>query len=151
MGVRARLQGFEFEATRRLVEGPQTLDLELNADFTHATDLTHAEPLPRIAPLRLRGALQWSSGPWGARLDIDHAARQSRVPADDVLGETTSNTRANLSLSYRTTTPAGNALFFLRITNLTDRLAYNASSIDTIRNLAPLPGRGFKAGVQLAF
>ena len=32
-----------------------------------------------------------------------------------------------------------------------DRLAYNAASIDTIRGLAPLPGRAIKAGVRVNF
>ena len=40
---------------------------------------------------------------------------------------------------------------FLRGTNLTDRKAFNASSVDTIRGLAPLPGRGVKVGVQVNF
>jgi len=37
------------------------------------------------------------------------------------------------------------------LTNLGDRLAYNASSIDTIRGLSPLPGRAVKAGVRVNF
>ena len=152
-GVKARLTGFEAELDWRVFggKGQSTLDLEFKADLTRAQDLTHDEPLPRIAPLRLRGAGVWSSGPWAARLEIDHAARQGRFPADDAIGVTPSHTLVNASLSYRWSSGSRNALLFIKANNLGDRVAYNASSIDTIRGLAPMPGRAVKAGVQLTF
>ncbi|HEX4858958.1 MAG TPA: TonB-dependent receptor, partial [Usitatibacteraceae bacterium] len=150
-GVRARLAGFEIEATWRALDGPHALDLELKSDLTRADDRSHGEPLPRIAPLRLRGAAAWTHGPWAARVEFDHAARQSRVPASDTVGATPAFTLWNAALTYRAGWGGNNALLFVKATNIGDRLAYNASSIDTIRALAPLPGRALKAGVQLTF
>ena len=43
------------------------------------------------------------------------------------------------------------ALWFLKIGNLGNTLAYNASTIDTVRYLAPLPGRSLKTGVRVTF
>jgi iron complex outermembrane receptor protein len=43
------------------------------------------------------------------------------------------------------------ATWFLRGTNLTDALAYQATTIGSLRGLVPLPGRALSAGVQLTF
>ncbi|MBL8512777.1 MAG: TonB-dependent receptor, partial [Betaproteobacteria bacterium] len=156
-GVKARLTGFEAEFDWRIWGGvgggkaQSALDLELKADITRAQDLTHGEPLPRIAPLRVRGAAVWSHGPWAARFEFDHAARQDRIPADDVLGKTASYTLTHAALSYKWSSGTNDALFFVKANNLGDRAAFNASSIDTIRALAPLPGRAVMAGVRLRF
>lgn len=150
-GVKARLRGFEVEANWRLIERPGTFDLELKADFTRADDLTRNEPLPRIAPLRLRVAGAFGLGALGARIECERAARQHRAPSSDNLGATPGHTLWNASFSY--TWKRGNqfARFFVKGTNLGDRLAYQASAIDTIRALAPVPGRALKAGVQFSF
>ena len=150
-GVKARLTGFEAEAKVRLVDQPYTLDLEMKSDLTRAQDLTNAEPLPRIAPLRFSTAALYASGPWALRTEIEYAAKQSRVPANDLLGATASHTLVNAAVLYTLKLPNASALFFLKANNLGDRKAYSASSIDTVRALAPLPGRGVKVGVQLSF
>ena len=150
-GVKARLTGFEAEAKFRLVDQPYTLDLEMKADLTRAQDLTNVEPLPRIAPLRLSTAALYASGPWALRAEVEHAAKQNRVPAIDLFGPTDSYTLVNAAILYTFKLPNASALFFLKGNNLGDRKAYSASSIDTIRGLAPLPGRGVKVGVQLSF
>lgn len=150
-GVKARLSGFEAEGKFRLVESPYTLDFESKVDFTRAQDITNNEPLPRIAPLRMTLASVYTNGPWGLKAELEHAARQARVPANDLVGTTAAYTLANLAASYSMKLTSGTALFFLKANNLGDRRAFNASSIDTIRALAPLPGRGVKAGVQISF
>jgi len=150
-GVQARLTGFEAEAKLRLIDQPYTLDWELKADLTRAQDLTNAEPLPRIAPLRLSTAGLFTSGPWALRAEVEHSAKQGRVPAIDSFGVTEAFTLVNVAMTYTLKLPGASALLFLKGNNLGDRKAFNASSIDTIRALAPLPGRGLKAGVQLSF
>ena len=150
-GVWARLAGFEAEAKIRLVDQPYRLDWEIKTDLTRADDLTNAEPLPRIAPLRLSTAGFYTYGPWALRAEIEHSAMQKRVPMIDLFGATNSYTLVHAAVMYTAKLPAASALFFLKINNLGDRKAFNASSIDTIRALAPLPGRGVKAGVQLSF
>jgi iron complex outermembrane recepter protein len=145
--VSARLHGVEIDGRQRLLTRPWTLDLTAKLDLTRGRNADTGEALPRIAPMRLRLGLDGARGPWGARVEIDHAARQDRVPATDVA--TAGYTLVHLSVARRL--GDGGALWFLRLDNATDRLATSASSLQTVRGLSPLPGRSIKTGVRVAF
>jgi iron complex outermembrane receptor protein len=150
-GVQARFRGLEASGNIRLMDGPSQLDLELRGDAVRATNATTGEPLPRIAPMRAGATLAWSQGPWGARMGFDHAARQSRVPAGE--SATDAYTLWTAALTYRT--PAGPAtlLWYARLDNAADKLAYSATSIltQTAPGKSPLPGRSFKVGLRASF
>mgnify|MGYP002784543322 CR=1 FL=1 len=149
-GVKARLWGLEFEAARRVVDGPQgRLDLDATLDLVRATNRSSGEPLPRIAPARLTLGARWQHHGWTLRGELRRAAPQKRVPADDL--PTDGHTLVNLSASKSLTLGGLDALAFLRIDNLSDELAYNAASIATVRVLSPLPGRSVAAGLRVAF
>jgi iron complex outermembrane receptor protein len=66
---------------------------------------------------------------------------------------TTAYTLWNLGLGYRQTVSYGQVHWFARIDNLTDQLAWSATSIltSTAQGKAPLPGRTLKLGVQWQF
>lgn len=149
--VRARMAGIEIEGRRRLLQAPWTLDLSGKVDLTRAKNLDSGEPLPRVAPLRVLLALDAARGPWGGRVEIDHAARQDRVPSTD--GPTPAATLVNLALTRRFAVGDGRAdgLWFVKLGNLGDKLAYSASTIQSVRGLSPLPGRSLKTGVRLSF
>lgn len=147
--VRARLNGIEIEGKHRLADRPWTLDLSGKLDFTHASNADTGEPLPRVAPLRALIGLDFSQGPWGGRVEVDHAAQQDRVPATDV--PTAGYTLANLSLTRRFAVGPNDALWFLKVGNLGDKLAFSASTTQTVRDLSPLPGRSVKTGVRIVF
>jgi iron complex outermembrane receptor protein len=149
--VRARMNGIEIEGRRRLLQAPWTLDLSGKLDLTRARNLDSGQPLPRLAPLRVLLALDATQGAWGGRIEIDHAARQDRVPATD--RPTPGHTLVNLSLTRRFELGGGgaDALWFLKIGNLGDRLAYSASTMQSVRDLSPLPGRSFKTGLRVSF
>ena len=147
--VPARLHGFEIDGRRRLIDSAWTLDLSGKLDLTRATDSSTGEPLPRVAPMRLALGLDAGFGPWSARIELDHAARQSRVPANDTA--TASYSIVNLSLTRKFELAGSNALWFLKLGNVGNVLAYNASTIDTVRGLAPLPGRALKTGLRVSF
>ncbi len=152
-GVKARLVGLEIEAIKRLIDAGQTLDLEAQLDLVRATNRSSGEPLPRIAPLRLKLGAAWGVDAWTLRGEIVRVARQDRVPADDEV--TAGYTLLNLSLIRPV--PLGGmlgeaqALLFVKLDNLTDELAFNAGSIATVRGLAPLPGRSLSAGLRVSF
>ncbi|AKJ28149.1 iron complex outermembrane recepter protein [Caldimonas brevitalea] len=148
-GVRARFWGLELEGRRRLLDTGSTLDLDARADLVRAHNRDTGEPLPRIAPARLRVGLAWARAGWTARAEVDHAARQSRVPSDDVA--TDGYTLLNLSGTYRFKLGTSDALWFAKLNNVTDELGYNASSIRTVRELSPLPGRSLKVGLRVSF
>jgi len=148
--VRARLHGVEIEGRHRVVSSPWTLDLSGKLDVTRARNADSGEPLPRIAPMRLTLALDAGGGPWGGRIEFEHAARQGRVPATD--SPTPGHNLVNLSLTRKFDwNGAARALWFLKLTNAGDTLAYNATTIATVRGLAPLPGRALKTGVRVDF
>ena len=150
-GVKARYRGLEAHGRQRLWQGSSTLDLDWRADTVRATNESTGEPLPRIAPTRLGATLVHVQGPWTARLGADWHAAQDRVPQGSVA--TSAYTRVNASVSYRQKLGATVLHWFARLDNLTDQLAYSASSIltSTAFGKSPLPGRSFKLGVQVGF
>ncbi|MGL4233489.1 MAG: hypothetical protein ACRCWJ_19140, partial [Casimicrobium sp.] len=66
-------------------------------------------------------------------------------------GTTDAYTMLNLSASYDIRLGRLNGNVFIKGTNLTNELAYNAASIRSVRELSPLPGRGVRAGLELRF
>ena len=92
-----------------------------------------------------------ATGGFNSKLTLERAARQDRVPTEDVRGATGGFTLLNLSMLYTLKSGSINTTFFLRGNNLTNRAAFNASSIDSIRGLAPVPGRSIKGGVRVEF
>ncbi len=149
--VPARFAGLEASARLRLLDAGQTLDLELRGDTVRATNTATDQALPRIAPTRLGASLVWAQGPWGARLDAHHASAQRDGPAGQLPVE--AYTLVQASVNYRQTLGASTALWYARLDNATDALAYSATSIltQTAPGKAPLPGRSLKLGVQLVF
>jgi iron complex outermembrane receptor protein len=149
--VRARFVGLESSGNVRLLQGASTLDLALRGDMVRATSLDSGQALPRIAPWRVGSSLVWGSGPWGANLGFDHSGAQHRVPVTD--RSTEAYTLWNLAGSYRTRAGAASLLWFARLDNLTNQLAYSATSVLTTTAFpkAPLPGRSVKLGLQASF
>ncbi len=148
-GVPAKLYGIELEGAWRLLDSAHVVDLVGKLDTMRATNEASDQPLPRIPPLRLTAGANWSLGLWGARAEVVYAAEQDRVPTYDV--PTPAYTIVNLAASYRLKFTGADGLLFLRLNNLTNELAYNATTIGTVRPLAPLPGRGLMAGLRLSF
>ncbi|HEY0201232.1 MAG TPA: TonB-dependent receptor [Burkholderiaceae bacterium] len=164
-GVRARFTGLEANGTVRLLgaqgvagasAGGSVLDLDLRGDLVRATNLDTGEPLPRIAPARVGATLAWAQGPWGARAGFDHLAAQNRIP-DDGSRATDAYTLWNAAFTYKTKVQAGptpmGLLWYARVDNITNKLAYSATSIltSTAFPKSPLPGRSFKVGLQANF
>ncbi len=149
--TRARFVGFEVSGNIRLIDGASPLDLALRADLVKATNLNNGQPLPRIAPVRLGATLKYASGPFGANVGFDYSAAQKRVPVGD--RETGAYTLWNAGVNYRAKTGAISTLLFARLDNLTNKLAYTATSILTSTAFpnAPLPGRSLKVGLQTTF
>lgn len=148
-GVRARLYGLEVEGAWRATEGPRTIDLDAKLDIVRGINEVNREALPRLAPRRAILGVNLVQGVWTARAEVQHASAQNRVPATDVA--TAGWTLVNLSASYALNRADREALLFVKLQNVGNKLAYSASTIGTVRSLAPLPGRGLTAGVRLSF
>lgn len=150
-GVRARFVGLETSGNIRLLDGASTVDLALRGDWVRAANLTTGQPLPRIAPVRLGSTLSWANGPWGSSVGFDHSTAQNRVAPGD--RRTAAYTLWNLAATYRMKAGVSSVLWYARVDNLTNQLAYSASSVltSTAFPKAPLPGRSLKVGMQVAF
>ncbi|MFJ1256460.1 TonB-dependent receptor [Cupriavidus sp. CuC1] len=151
MGVPATLYGFEAEGKARvwqkLLTGSDTVDLEARADYVRGENRNTGQPLPRLSPLRLGGAVVYGAGPWGARADVTYAARQTRVPSNDT--PTDAYTLLGVSVTYKFKIAGTQTLVYLRGDNLTNQDARSATSI--LRDIAPLAGRSVKLGVRTTF
>ena len=149
--VRARFTGLEASGSIRLVGGASPLDLALRGDLVRATNVSSGQPLPRIAPVRVGATLKYTSGPIGASLGFDRSAAQSRVPVGDQV--TAGYTLWNAAASYRVKSGPTSLLWYARLDNLTNQLAYSATSVltTTVFPNAPLPGRSLKVGLQASF
>lgn len=159
-GVRARFTGIEASGNLRLIgtdgfsraADGSTLDLEWRGDLVRATNTDTGQPLPRIAPARVGATLAYGNGPWTARVGFDHYAAQRRVP-DIGARETDAYTLWNASLNYRMKVQRANLTWYARVDNLTNKLAYSATSIltTTVFPDAPLPGRTLRVGLRATF
>ena len=149
--TRAQFTGLEISGNIRLIEGASALDLALRGDVVKATNLGTDQPLSRIPPMRLGATLKYTSGPLGANIGFDYSAAQTRLPVDDIAAP--SNTRWNAGVNYRMKTGAANLLWYARLDNMTNRLAYSATSVLTTTVFAnsALPGRSLKLGLQASF
>lgn len=149
--VKARFTGLEASGKLRVLDAGQKLDLEMRGDWVRAINSETGEPLPRIAPVRVGASLVWAQGPWGARLDANHSRAQTDGPAGQIPSQ--AYTLVNASVNYLQQARGTRVLWFARLVNMGDVLAYSATSILTqsAPGKAPLPGRSLKVGMQLAF
>ena len=146
--VRAEFYGFEAEGKLRLLDGASgRVDGSLRADYVHAKDSDTGQALPRISPLRLGGGVNWTSGPWDARLDVTHAFRQQRTGANAL--PTDAYTLIGAAASYRLKLNAANIEIFLKASNLLDQDARLHTSF--LKDIAPLGGRAVVGGVRASF
>lgn len=149
-GVPARLQGLEIEGRTRLISAPWTLDATGSFDWVRGDNRATGEPLPRIAPRRLQLGLEAAKGAWRGGVQLRHTADQDRVPSTDIA--TPGATLVDLWASWQQ--PLGtqaDALWYLKLSNLGDVLAYNATALRNARTLAPAAGRALQAGLRIGF
>ena len=157
--VRARFSGLEAGGNVRLIgpqglrsdAGGQTLEMELRGDLVRATNTSTGQPLPRIAPARLGSTLVWGQGAWSVRTGVDYFAAQNRVaPLQPV---TAGYALWNAAVTWRVKAGASNLLWYARLDNIGNQLAYSATSIltQTAPGRAPLPGRNLRLGLQASF
>lgn len=123
------------------------LDFTLGADYVHAEDRSTGEPVPRIPPFRLRAALDFTQGAFGAGLEGIFAASQDRnadyeLPTDGYF-------LLNASVSYNFDLSGVNTYVYLKGANLTNEMARESTSF--LKDIAPLPGRGVIAGIRAEF
>jgi iron complex outermembrane receptor protein len=145
--VKAQFHGFEAEGKFRVYEEKGNLDLNLRGDYVRAKNSDTGEPLPRISPMRLGAGLDYQLGKFSARLDVSHSFKQDQVATNEL--STRGYTLTNTTLNYRFKTPSVNWDAYIKGNNLFNQEARMHTSF--LKELAPLPGRGFLMGVRANF
>ena len=141
----ARFHGFEAEASFRIwQQGERTLSLDLGADYVHAS--SDMGPPSRIPPWAMSGKLIWQDKELGGWIEARRVSTQNRVsdfelPSD---GYTVVNAGA-------TWAPQGlsGAKLFVEGRNLGDAEIREHASF--LKDIAPQPGRGVRAGFSYRF
>ncbi len=144
----ARFYGGELEVVFHLHKSREhEADLRVTSDYVRADNTTDDQPLPRMPPFRLGAAFDWRSGNFSVTAEVRHSADQDRIAPIET--PTDGYTLVNLGGSYRFVGKRTETQLFARVTNLTDETARVSTSV--LKDIAPLPGRDFTAGVRLAF
>ncbi|KRG68188.1 TonB-dependent receptor [Pseudoxanthomonas dokdonensis] len=117
-------------------------------DHDYTVELQRGGYLPRMAPSRLGGEINWARGGWRASLGAVRYADQDHVAANE--SSTPGYTLVDAHLAWHVDTSNGNAWeVFVDGSNLLDEEARVHTSF--LKELAPLPGRGVAFGVRAFF
>jgi iron complex outermembrane recepter protein len=139
--------GFESEFVWHLHAADRhTLDLTTALDYVRAHEID-GDDLPRISPLKARLALDWRKDGWHVGTDLVLVAKQSDTAAAE--SSTDGYALLGLTLGYCWETRWATYDFFVRGANLADQEARMHTSF--LKEIAPLPGRAFTAGVRASF
>jgi iron complex outermembrane receptor protein len=145
----ASFWGFEASAAIEIVHAePRHFDLELSTDYVRAGLRGGDEsPLPRIPPFRYGAALHYADSRLDGRVEVRGSAAQERVSELEL--PTDGYAFVNASLSYRFF--LGHTVLQVRLqgNNLTD--AEGRNHVSFLKDVAPLPGRDFRAAVRFLF
>jgi iron complex outermembrane receptor protein len=126
--------------------GMQQRRLDVAGDYVEATDQTNNDPLPRITPGRIGGALIYSERGFEARLEVLHAFEQDRTSPFEL--HTDAYTSLNAGLYTRAVGPL-TCEVYVKGSNLLDEEIRLATSF--LKDVAPLPGRSVSVGVVFSF
>ena len=148
VSVPADFFGSEVKVNYQFVDTPVSkLGLEWYGDFVRASQRDTSEALPRISPGRVGAALHGLASGWSWRLDATYHLAQNHTAPDET--RTAGYTLVGATLGHDFKLAGTEARFSLRVINLLDQEARNASSF--IKDALPLPGRGIEASLRLNF
>ena len=146
--VPADFFGSEIKVNYQFVDTPVSkFGVEWFGDFVRASNTDTSEALPRISPGRVGAALHGLESGWTWRLDATYHLAQNHTATDET--RTAGFTMVGASLAHPIKFAQLDGQFTLRVINLLDQEARNASSF--IKDVLPMPGRGIEAGLRLNF
>jgi iron complex outermembrane receptor protein len=125
-------------------QGERSLMIEAAYDWVRAD--TEVGPAARTPPWSLTGRLVWKQPRFDGELEVRRVGAQDRVAAFEL--RTEAYTLVNLKAAYRPFEDH-DLRFFAEGRNLTDEEAREHASF--LKDIAPQPGRNFRAGVAVSF
>jgi iron complex outermembrane recepter protein len=151
----AKFSGWELSGAKRLLAATSaqasSVDLEARYSQVSAIQSLTGESLPRIPPVRMGVDLVGKVQSWGWRVGADYRSAQNNIPSGQQA--TGGSTLWHAALTHQQKSSLGRMLWFARLDNATNQLAYSATSIltQTAPGRVPLPGRSLRVGLQLSF
>jgi iron complex outermembrane recepter protein len=145
----ARLWGFEGETRRKL---PNLLpggvvELELKVDWVRGINRSTGNDLPRMTPMRESIGLIYKGGTFQADVQLERSERQTHLAPNET--ETDDYTLLHLGAERPVRISGISCSLYGRVMNVFDAPARNHVSL--IKDIAPLPGRNFIAGLSATF
>ncbi|HEX4855181.1 MAG TPA: TonB-dependent receptor, partial [Limnobacter sp.] len=146
--VPARFQGVELAYSTAYSFGKGELKPFMQYDLVRGKRTDGGGNLPRISPQRISAGAVYSQQGWTIAPEI--------IWVDDSRPETTDQVveayqLVNLRLGKNFSWGKSGGEVFASLQNLTDELAFSATTLNTVRQFAPLPGRSALVGLKLAF
>jgi len=142
----AQFTGLEADVSYRVI--PQ-LSLSVFGDVVHGKLRGNAGNLPRIPAARVgvRSNVTWQQ--WRGFVEYTQVLRQNRVALAEKEQKTAGYGMLGLGVAYHMDVGASHAQFYVRASNLLNKLAYNHVSF--VSRAAPLQGRSVHAGIRVEF
>lgn len=144
-GVGAKFYGAELEYGTSFTQGSWTIAPKLTYDYVIGKRTSNNAYIPRLTPQRLTPALDLRSGPWLLRGEVQLVGKAKLGENETV--QAGGYSLVNLMVQYQ----QGRHVWFIKGTNLTDRLAFNANTVDEVRQFVPVAGRAIQAGARVFF
>ena len=147
----ARFYGAELEYRHNISHllNSGTLELELKVDWLKGKNRDTGGHLPRVTPMRETIALIRKTDKFQTDIELQRVERQrDTAPNERSTGD---YLLVNCGVERPVTWEGTTISLFARANNIFDAEARNHVSVSVIKDLAPLPGRNFVAGVQATF
>jgi iron complex outermembrane receptor protein len=145
--VNARFYGAEFEGDFYLTQmNKGALSLLVNGDYVRAQTTDNIN-IARITPARVGLGLEYAQNRWTVDLMNRLVFSQSKTAAFETT--TKSYTLTDVGTHYDLVRSKTSLMIYAKLRNLFDQEARN--HVSAIKNLAPLAGRNFVAGLQGTF
>ena len=147
-GVPAEFQGIELAYQTAYALGSGKFQPGIQYDLVRGKRTDGGGNLPRISPQRLVASAGYTQAGWTITPELIWIS-DSEAGAGDT--EVEGYELINLRISKAFTWGRTGGEVFANLQNLTDELAFSATTLNTVRGYTPLGGRSALLGVKLAF
>lgn len=146
--VPAEFQGIELGYQTAYSLGAGKLQPAIQYDLVRGKRTDGGGNLPRISPQRVVASAAYTHSGWTITPELIWVSDSKAGAGDtEVQGYELLNLRVAKSFTWGQT----GGEVFANLQNLTDELAFSATTLDTVRGYTPLGGRAALVGVKLAF
>ena len=146
--VPAEFQGIELGYQTAYALGAGKLQPSVQYDLVRGKRTDGGGNLPRISPQRVVASAAYTHSGWTITPELIWVS-DSKAGAGDVEVDGYELVNLRVAKSFTWGTTGGEV--FANLQNLTDELAFSATTLNTVRGYTPLGGRAALVGVKLAF